>query len=374
MNKKNIFVLLLTITASLFFISCESDSISQSKLDLQQLGEGNIKPTIWGIRGFNHAGAPIFIHSTNFLYELDEKNNVLNKLGSAIPNAVQVANSRIVQDGKGDYYYLSGRQSEVYILNKSTNQWDTVFIAKGYKNIMVGNQNGDILVVVNNTTMGGKESYYKKMANSNAWTKIGDKPTNIDYSAEPQFLTNNGIAFFNYASSPGSVDGANIYSDIALNTNTGTFEKLFDYSDADNFSVTEGYSYYAFYCDYITPNGVFYVVQNPTSGVVANLYKLTTDKLPAKFTKVQELDLTPLEEDGYLSIRGWKIDEASGTIRIRLSCMKGLYSHKNLGIAKLGGSSAIKILEHDGPQRGLISSPNGKVYVHNWEGYLYKWK
>lgn len=365
---------MLTITASLLFISCDNDSITQTKLNLQQLGDGNIKPATEGIRGFNHAGAPIFVHSTNFLYELDEKNNFLNKLGSAIPNAVGVANSKIVQDGKGDYYYLAGRQSEVYILNKTTNQWDTAFIAKGYKNIMLANQNGDILVVVNNTTIGGKESYYKKTANSTAWTKIGDKPSNIDYSAEPQLLTNTGMAFFNYASSSGSVDGAGIYSDIALNTNTGTFEKLFDYSDADNFSATEGYLYNAFYCDYVSPNGVFYVVQNPTSGIIANLYKLTTNQLPAKFVKVQELDLTPLEEDGYLSIRGWKIDEASGTIRIRLSCMKGLYSHKNLGVAKLGGSSTIKILEHEGPQRGLISSPNGIVYIHNWEGYLYKWK
>ncbi|MBK7029204.1 MAG: hypothetical protein IPH45_08305 [Bacteroidales bacterium] len=371
--RKNIglsFILLLA--TSLLFITCKKDSSDDSKLDLLQLGNSNIVPSDWGIRGFNHAGMPIIHHPTDNLYEWDEKDNTFNKLGNTIPNAVQVANSRVAQDAKGDYYYLTGLQGDVYILNKSTNQWDLLNIAEGYKNKMLVNNTGDILLYMDNRPIGGKESYYLKASTSSDWVKLIDKPSDIDETAVPTFLTDDGLAYFNYASSPATVDGSGIYSDIVLNTKTGTFHKLFDKSEPDNFPVTEGYIYNAFNIDCITSEGVIYAIINSTTSATAAIYKLTPDVLPAKFVKIQDLDLNRLEEDGYLSLRGYKINEATGKVKIRLSCMKGLYSHKNIGIASLG-SSSIKILEHDGPQRGFISGPDGSVFVQNYQGYIYKW-
>lgn len=372
--KNNIgFSIILLLALSILFITCKKDSAENDKLTLLQLGSSNIVPSDWGIRGFNHAGFPIIHHSTDNLYEWDEKDNTFNKLGNTIPNAVQVANSRVAQDAKGDYYYHSGMQGEVYILNKSTNQWDLINIVDGYKNKMLVNKIGDILVFVDNRPIGGKESYYLKASSSSDWVKLIDKPSDIDETAVPAFLTDDGLVFFNYASSPAMVDGSGIYSDIVLNTNTGTFHKLFDKSEPDNFPVTEGYVYNAFYTDCITSTGVIYAIINSTTSANAAIYKLTPDVLPAKFVKMQDLDLSRLEEDSYLSLRGYRINETTGKVKIRVSCMKGMYSHKNIGIATLG-SSTLKILEHDGPQRGFVSSPNGTVYVQNWQGFLYKWE
>lgn len=372
--KNNIgFTIILLLATSLLFITCKKDSAENEKLDLLQLGSGNVLPSDWGIRGFNHAGMPIIHHSTDNLYEWDETNNTFNKLGNTIPYALQVANSRVAQDAKGDYYYHSGMQGEVYMLNQSTNQWDLINIVEGYKNKMLVNKIGDILVFVDNRPIGGKESYYLKSANSPDWVKLLDKPAEIDETAVPSFLTDDGLVFFNYASSPAGIDGSGIYSDIVLNTKTGMFLKLYDKSDPDNFPVTEGYNYNAFYTDCLTSNGVIYSIINSTTSATATIYKLIPDVLPSKFVKMQDLDLARLEEDSYLSLRGYKIDEATGKVKIRMSCMRGLYSHKNIGIASLG-SSSIKILEHDGPQRGFISGPDGSVYVQNWQGYMYKWK
>lgn len=367
------FSIILLVATSLLFITCKKDSAGDEKLDLLQVGNGNVLPSDWGIRGFNHAGMPVIHHSTDNLYEWDEANNTLNKLGNTIPYAQQVANSRVAQDAKGDYYYHSGMQGEVYKLNQSTNQWDLINIVDGYKNKMLVNKPGDILLLIDNRPIGGKESYFFKAASSADWVKLLDKPSDIDETAVPVFLSDDGLAFFNYASSPAMIDGSGIYSDIVLNTKTGKFLKLFDKSDPDNFPVTEGYNYNAFYTDCITAKGVIYVIINSTTSATAAMYKLTPDALPAKFVKMQDLDLARLEEDSYLSLRGYKIDEATGKVKIRVSCMRGIYSHKNIGIASFG-SSSIKILEHDGPQRGFISGPDGSVYVQNWQGYLYKWK
>ncbi len=366
--------LIMLFAIAFLFVSCNKESDNDETLDLLQLGgSSNIVPSDWGVRGFTHAGSPVIHHPTDNLYVWDETNNAFTKLGNMIPDAVKVANSRVAQDAKGDYYYHTGMQGEVYKLNISTNTWEIINPAEGYKNKMLVNKSGDILLYVDNTPTGGKQSFYLKNANATEWVKIIDKPAEIDEMAVPSFLTDDGLVYFNYASSPSMIDGSGIYSDNVLDIKTGVFKKLYDSSEPDNFAATEGYLYKAFYSDYISNEGVIYVINNNTNSATATVYKLTPNVLPSKFVKVQDLNLNRLEEDGYLSLRGYKIDEATGKVMMRLSCMKGQYSHKNIGIAKLG-SSAIKILQHDGPQRGLISSPNGSVFIQNYQGYIYKWK
>lgn len=373
--KKNLsYSILLLFATAFIFVSCNKESDNDETLDLLQLGgSSNIVPSDWGIRGFTNAGSPIIHHPTDNLYAWDETNNTFTKLGNIIPDAVKVANSRVAQDAKGDYYYHSGMQGEVYKLNISTNTWDLINPVEGYKNKMLVNKQGDILLYVDNTPSGGKQSFFLKNANSTEWVKLLDKPTDVDETAVPSFFTVDGLVYFNFASSPAMIDGSGIYSDIVLDIKTGVFKKLFDSSEPDNFAATEGYLYKAFYSDYISNEGVIYVINNNTNSATATVYKLTPNVLPSKFVKVQDLNLDRLEEDGYLSLRGYKVDEASGKIMMRLSCMKGQYSHKNIGIANLG-SSGVKILEHDGPQRGLIASPDGSVFVQNYQSYIYKWK
>jgi hypothetical protein len=72
-------------------------------------------------------------------------------------------------------------------------------------------------------------------------------------------------------------------------------------------------------------------------------------------------------------MRGCKVNEATGVVKFRSSCQFGLYSHKNLGTTKTN-TSDLKVLQHDGAQNDLLASPDGTVYVQNYQGYLYKWK
>ena len=195
--KSTISFKILTLAAIVsLYVTCKKKADEKAKFELTQLGANNFKPSTWGIRGFTHNGSPIIHHELNYLYELDEANNTFNKIGSIIPNPASVATGKIVQDGLGNYFYHSGTQGEIYILNKTTNKWDTAIIAPGYKNQMIANANGDILVYINNTTFGGIESFYKKAANATNWVKVIDMPINNPNQFAPQFLSNNGKAFF----------------------------------------------------------------------------------------------------------------------------------------------------------------------------------
>lgn len=373
MKKAIIYFLTLTSVTTLLN-SCKKDSVNNDKLELQQLGANNFMPSVWGIRGFNHAGAPIIHHDLNYLYEYDEASNAFTKLGDVVPNSAQIASAKIVQDGLGNYYYHSGNQGDVFILNKTTNEWDTVSIAPGYKYQMVANTNGDILVYINNTTIGGIESFYKKAATATTWVKILDMPINNPNPMAPQFMNNAGLAFFTQSTAPSSkADGEGGYNDIVLNTNTATFATLYDKSDPDNFPVIEPNNYGGFNSFYTSPDGTFYILITSQVGAKTALYKISSATIPAKFIKVTEYNHPPLHDGSYITMRGCKVNEATGVVKFRSSCQFGQYSHKNLGVSATS-SSELNVLQHDGAQNDLFSSPNGTVYVQNYQGYLYKWK
>lgn len=370
MKKKIFYLLILVVT--LFFNSCKKDSINDATLELTQLGTTNFKPSAWGIRGFNQTGAPIIHNDLNYLYEWNEAANTFNKIGDVIPNAVGVANSRVAQDALGDYYFHSGYQGEIFILNKTTNHWDSVSIAPGPKNRMMVNKKGDIVVHIDNTPYGGVQSFYKKTSNSKNWVKVIEMAIGFTEVLGPQFLNNDGIVFFNKDLATNQVDGSGRINDVILNTNTGDFGILYDKSDPINFTATNNVTYADFTSYYTSPDGVFYVVVNGSNQ--ATIYSIDSrEALPAKFKKVQDLDIPPFSNDTYQLLRQFKLNESTGEVRVGTTCPQGLSSHKNIGVAKLGGST-VKILDHDGPQRSLISSPNGTVFVHNFDGYLFKWE
>lgn len=372
--KKNIIIVLLFSVVLTAINSCKKEDGSGSeKIDLQQLGNNNIKPKD-GIKGFNHIGNPIILHELNVLYEYDESSNTFKKLGNVIPNPAGSATAKIVQDGLGDYYYLSSVQGEVFVLNKTTNNWDTVLVAPGYKNQMIANANGDILVYLDNSTIGGVESFYKKSANASNWVKVVDMPANNPKVMVPQFLSNAGLAFFTEPSFPNNaLDGEGIYNEVVLNTNTGTFSTLYDKTDPDNFPATIGYNYIAFSCNYVSPDGTFYALVPGQIATKTELYKISSSTIPSKFVKVSDYNHPPLESGSYITMRGCKVNEATGSVKFRSSCQLGSSSHKNLGTTSTS-SSELKVLQHDGPQNQLYSSPNGNVYVYNFEGFIYKWK
>lgn len=371
MKKQIIFLLILASVATILN-SCKKNSSDNNKLDLQQLGN-SFMPSA-GIKGFNHAGSPIVHHSSDLLYEYNESNNTFSKLGNTIPAPSFIATAKIVQDGSGNYYYHSGVQGDIFILNKTTNNWDTVNIAPGYKNQMVANTNGDILVYINNTTIGGFESFYKKAAASTTWTKVLDMPASNPNQMAPQFLNNAGLAFFTTSTGPSSLpDGEGSYNDVVLNTNTATFATLYDKTDADNFPAIASSGYGGFNSFHTTPDGTFYVLVTTKVGVTTALYKISSATLPAKFIKLTEYSHPPLEDGSYITMRGCKVNEATGVVKFRSSCQFGMYSHKNLGVTATN-SSGLEVLQHDGAQNILLASPNGTVYVQNYQGYLYKWK
>lgn len=372
--KKTIIYLLILSSVTALLNSCKKDSVNNDKFELQQLGANNFMPSVWGIRGFNRAGTPIVHHDLDYLYEYDESSNTFTKLGNIVPNPAQIASAKIVQDGLGNYFYHSGNQGEVFVLNKTTNEWDIVSIAPGYKNQMVANTNGDILVYINNTTIGGIESFYKKTATSATWVKVLDMPINNPTQMAPQFLNNTGLAFFTSSNGPANkVDGEGSYNEVVLNTNTATFTTLYDKTDPENFAVLAPNNYGGFNSFHTTPDGTFYILITTKIGVTTALYKITSTSLPAKFIKITEYNHPPLENGSYITMRGCKVNEATGVVKFRSSCQFGLYSHKNLGVTATN-SSALKVLQHDGAQNDLLASPNGTVYVHNYQGYLYKWK
>lgn len=372
--KKTIICFLIISSVATLLDSCKKKSGNNDKLELQQLGANNFKPSVWGIRGFNHAGAPIIHHELDYLYEYNEASNGFTKLGNIVPNPSQIANAKIVQDGLGNYYYYSGNQGDVFILNKTTNEWDTVSIAPGYKNQMLANSNGDILVYINNTTIGGTESFYKKAATATTWVKVLDMPMNNPNPMAPQFMNNAGLAFFPLTTSAsGKVDGEGGYNDMVLNTNTAKFATLYDKSDPANFPVIEPNNYVGFNSFYTSPDGTFYILISSQTGAKTALYKISSATIPAKFVKLTEYNHPPLHDGSYVIMRGCKVNEATGVVKFRSSCQFGQYSHKNLGVSATN-SSELNVLQHDGAQNDLFSSPNGTVYVHNYQGLLYKWK
>lgn len=373
MSNSTSFLFLLLASITFSFSGCSKSSSSSGNINLTQLGTGDFKPGTGGIMGFNNKGLPIVHHPNNFLYEWDETNNSFKKIGNEIPNAVTVFSGSIAQDALGVYYYHSGSQGHIFKLNTTTNSWDTATIVPGYKNQMLSNAKGDILVYINNTPIGGFESFYKKAANSSTWVKVLDMPANNQNQLIPQFLSNDGLAFFSVSSTVSNgVDGEGIYSDQVLNTNTAKFDKLFDKSDPDNFTVLKAYNYTAFNAFYISPDGNFYAMEPASSGPKTYLYKLSTKTLPGKFVKLNEFNHPPLETGSYITMRGCKVNESTGQIKFRSSCQFGSYSHKNLGHGAIGDSE-LEMLQHDGPQNSIYASPTGTVYVLNYEGFLYKW-
>lgn len=372
--KKVHLIIVLFVAMLAAFNSCNKKKDEDQKINLEKLGNGDVKPSVYGIRGFNKKGAPIVHHSLNYLYEWDEAGKTFNKLGGVIPNPAQAANGKVVQDALGNYYYHSGSQGDVFMLNKATNQWDTVAIAPGYKNQMLANANGDILVYINNTTIGGGQSYYKKSASAATWVKVLDIPATSSQQTAPQFLSNEGRAFFPISASASSaIDGSGIYNDVVLNTNTGAFEVFYDKSDPDNLGVLASYNYEGFNSDYTSPDGNFYTLVLAAAGGKTTLYKISSKTLPAKFVKVTEFSHPPIESGSNLTMRGCKVNEVTGEIKYRSSCQLGTYSHKNLGVSKIS-STALTMQQHDGVQNELIAGPNGTVYVLEWEGYLFRWK
>lgn len=353
----------------MFSNSCSKKSDSGASFNLQQMGTEVFN----GIKGFNHKGSPIVHHTLNYLYEWDDASSTFKKLGDIIPNPVMVSSSKIVQDALGNYFYHTGSQGEVFMLNKSTDKWDTALIAPGYKNQMIANANGDILVYIDNTTIGGNESFYKKSANATNWVKILDIPSSSTLQMAPQFLTNDGLAFFTTSTGPSSsADGEGSYNEKVLNTNTATFTTLYDKTDPDNFPVIAPNNYGGFTSFHTTPNGTFYVLVTTKIGVTTALYKISSATLPAKFIKLTEYSHPPLENGSYITMRGCKVNEATGAVKFRSSCQFGMYSHKNLGVTTTS-SSDLKVLQHDGAQNVLLAGPDGTVYVQNYQGYLYKW-
>lgn len=371
--KKVHLIIVLFVAMLAAFSSCNKKKEESQKISLEKLGNGDLKPSVYGIRGFNKKGAPIVHHSLNYLYEWDGTAKTFNKLGGVIPNPAQAANGRIVQDALGNYFYHSGSQGDVFMLNKTTNQWDTVAIAPGYKNQMIANTNGDILVYINNTTIGGDQSYYKKSASANNWVKVLDIPASSSQQTAPQFLSNDGRAFFPVSASASSaIDGSGLYNDVVLNTNTGAFEVFYDKADPDNLVALAAYNYEGFNSDYTSPNGDFYTLVPASAGAKTALYKISSKTLPAKFVKVTEFSHPPIESGSYLTIRGCKVNEVTGVVKYRSSCQLGSSSHKNLGVSKTS-STELTMLQHDGVQNELIAGPDGTVYVLEWEGYLYQW-
>lgn len=372
--KKRYLVLILCVAIVAVLNSCSKKKEESQKVSLEKLGNGDLKPSVYGIRGFNKKGAPIVHHSLNYLYEWDEAGKAFNKLGDVIPNQAQAANGRIVQDALGNYFYHSGNQGDVFMLNKVTNKWDTVAIAPGYKNKMIANTNGDILVYIDNTPIGGGQSFYKKSASGNTWAKVLDLPATSTQQTAPQFLNNDGRAFFPVSASASSaIDGSGVYNDVVLNTNTGVFEVFYDKADPENLGVLAAYNYEGFNSDHTTPNGDFYTLVPASTGAKTALYKISSKTLPAKFVKVTEFSHPPIESGSYLTMRGCKVNEVTGSIKYRSSCQLGSSSHKNLGVSKIT-STELTMQQHDGVQNELISGPDGTVYVLEWEGYLYQWK
>lgn len=370
--KKQIAKLLTVFLIAISLGSCKKDSVETDNITLEQLGVNNFNTSVLGIKGFNHLGNPIVYNDLNVLYEYNETNNTFNKLGNTVPNPASIGFAKVVQDGIGDYYYHSGTQGDVYILNKTTNEWDIVTIAPGYKNQMVANANGDILVYINNTTIGGIESYYKKAATSNNWVKVLDMPLNNSNQLTPQFLSNTGLAFFVVATNSSmGIDGEGNYNDFVLNTNTGVLSKFYDKTEPENLLVTAPYAYTGFYSNYCSADGTFYSLVREQNGTKTALYKISSSTIPAKFVKVTEYYHLPLDDGSTHIIYGCKINESAGVVKFKSSCKFTNYSHHNLGVTSTS-SPDVKVLQHDGEQSAIYSSPNGTVYV--LRGYLFKWK
>lgn len=348
---------------------CKKDNVEVSTtLEVMKLGTTDFQASLYGIRGFNQKGNPIITHQNGIMYEWNDVDNSFRKIGPLTPMSAE-AFSRVAQDKLGDYYFENG---EVYKLNKTSNVWELVSIATGVKD-MVANQNGDILVYVDNSINSGLRSFYLKKSNNTQWNKIADKPAVFDqdypqYNSKPKFLSNSGLAFFNQFNDEGQIDGQGTYSENVLDVNTKTFKKLTDFTDPANFNIINGKS---FTCDYISPNGVFYVSRNKNP--MGEVYKLNTSLPSPIFEKVTAFDVTFAEENGIaMDIDEIVLNESTGKIKVAIHCYNGFNPHWNLGETKLG-TSKLTLKEHDKGQRGVFVSPTGNVFILRGSVF-YLWK
>ncbi len=323
-------------------------------LEVMKLGTTDFYSSLWGIRGFNHKGNPIILAKNGFLYEWNDQDNSFRQLGPTPPLNAEFA--VVAQDGLGDYYIGGG---DIYKLNPLTNLWELVSIASGLKGLLA-NQNGDLLVYIND---GGNESLYMKKSNDMQWSKIIDKPSNID-NISPKFFSNSGVVFFG---TENRIDGYGSYYDYFLNTKTREFKKLYDASDPANFDALSGANTW----DYVTPEGIFYVSRKRNPMCV--IYKLNSSAPNPVFEKVTEFNLTYAAENNIaMDIDRIVVNESTSKIKVAAHCYNGLSPHWNLGETK-NGSTKLTMQEHDGGERQIFVSPNGKVFILRGS-FFYLWK
>lgn len=361
---------LVVVLCALFLLNaCKKEGASKGKVNMVQLG--NLKTDLYSNIFFNFSGQPI-LQANNFLYEWSEAENKWTKLADVIPGGGGFMN--MVQDKKGDYYGVYWKW--LFILNKTTNQWDTVklehYEASTNEPYLLMSESGDMLV---RTRDYDNFYYFKKDAEETTWTKFKELPKAQEDTRFPYYLTNNGLVYYSYDSRhyPGGT-----MCDIMMDMNTGTFGKLFDKGDPDNAEVMEAYNFSGnLPTTYITPEGLVYIMNSATVPTIkCNLHKITPANLPAKIQKVQDFDRPVVSGDGsgwftYVSLGNFSVD-ASGGIKMYLYCSHYPDAHWAEATARIG-SSKIDYYGHPLGQRGIITNLKGDAYVSVLNGYIYKW-